>query len=205
MRNVAALLELHPTARTLEGHPEQALGSGSPRDPRAVRRLLQSPDRAHLRREFNRASRAGMSSRPWTRRHELDEILAINRSAETRQGRPMHPQLPRRGEGASLFRTVGRRLRGHRRRRGLRAYVCVRVCGEVACVERILGHADVLKPGVMWVSLPVTMRELVERRQTQGLRRGSCTTRTSGHLPDCDNSSNGSALSRTGSRGHGGR
>ena len=87
----------------------------------------------------------------------------------------------------------------------LRAYICVRICGEVACVERILGHADALKSGS---DVGACHRDDPGTRGAENrlrvVRRGSCTTRISGHRPACDNSSIGPASSRTESRGLGG-
>jgi len=130
---------------------------------------FNNPQRAHLRREFNRASRAGMTFGAVDPEARLEEILAINRSAETRQGQPMHPHYLDEARVRGYF-ARSTDVFGITNADGvLTAYVCVRVCGEVACVERILGHADVLKSGVMWVLVTGTIRELVERRQAQGL------------------------------------
>jgi len=52
---------------------------------------FRHPQQAHLRRDFNRASRAGMTFCAVDPEARLEEMLDINRSAETRQGQPMHP------------------------------------------------------------------------------------------------------------------
>ena len=81
----------------------------------------------------------------------IDEILAINSSAETRQGRPMHPSYLDEAKVRRYFERSADVFGVTDTNGALRAYICVRICGEVACVERILGHADALKSGVMWV------------------------------------------------------
>ena len=98
----------------------------------------------------------------------LDEVLAINGSAEERQGQPMHPaymdeqavrrNLERASDVFGVTDSAG----------VLRAYLCLRTCGEVVCVERLLGHADSLKQGVMWVLLTGAIRELTKSRQAEG-------------------------------------
>lgn len=129
---------------------------------------FRDPKRAHLRREFSRASRAGLTFSAVDPLERFDDILAINRSAETRQGQPMHPHY--------LDET---RLRRYFERSAdvfgvtdaggtLRAYVAIRISGEVACVERLLGHADALRQGVMWVLITGTIGQLAERRRAVG-------------------------------------
>lgn len=129
---------------------------------------FSSPRQAHLRREFNRATRAGLTFAPVDRLVRLDEILAINRSADERQGRPMHPDYLDED-------TVRRHLERAADVFGvtdaggvLQAYVYIRICGEVACVERLLGHAETLKQGVMWVLLTGTIQNLAGRQQAEG-------------------------------------
>ena len=91
MRSVARRSRASRDGTTPEGHPKQAPGSGSPRDPRSVRRLLQRPSASTPPKGINRASRAGMTFGTVDPEARFEEILGINRSAETRQGLPMHP------------------------------------------------------------------------------------------------------------------
>lgn len=128
----------------------------------------RGPERAHLRKQVGRADRAGFTFARLDAPSRLEEILAINRSATERQGRPMHP---------AYFDddTVGRYLErtadvfGVQDAAGvLRAYFCLRMCGPVACGERILGHADFLSKGVMYLLVAEVVRELSGRRQATG-------------------------------------
>lgn len=52
---------------------------------------LRDPRRAHLRKQVGRAGRAGFTFSRVDPVSRLEELLAINRSAMERQGRPMHP------------------------------------------------------------------------------------------------------------------
>jgi hypothetical protein len=143
-------------------------GAAMLRIPERFEDYFEDPKQAHLRRDFRRASRAGLTFVMLDPLARLDEILEINRSAEVRQGVPMHQdyvneatlrQYHERSDAAFGVNDSDGRLR---------AYICIRACGEVACVERLLGHADALRQGVMWVLVTGTIRELTVRRQAEG-------------------------------------
>ncbi len=96
------------------------------------------------------------------------EVLAVNRSASERQGRPMHPayfdeQVVRDylGRTADVFGVVD--AAGV-----LQAYLCVRPCGEVACMERLLGHAGALDDGVMYLLVLGVVEWLIQVRAESG-------------------------------------
>jgi hypothetical protein len=139
--------------------------------PHGFEDYFRSPDRAHLRREFNRAERSGFRFTVVDPSARIDEILEINRSIDTRQGLPMHPSyldeakvrryMERSADVFGVTDASGR----------LTAYLCIRVCGDVGCVERILGHSDVLRQGVMWVLIAGAVRAMVERRERDGAPR----------------------------------
>jgi hypothetical protein len=143
-------------------------GAAMLRIPERFEEYFEDPKQAHLRRDFRRASRAGLTFVPLDPLARLDEILAINRSAEIRQGLPMHQDYL----NEATLRQYHERsdaVFGVNDSDGLlRAYICIRACGEVACVERLLGHADSLRQGVMWVLATGTIRELTLRRQAEG-------------------------------------
>lgn len=129
---------------------------------------IGGPEHAHLRKQVGRATRAGYTFAQLDAVARLDEVLAINRSATERQGRPMHP--------AYFDETT---VRGYLERTAdvfgvldpngvLRAYFCFRMCGTVACGERILGHADFLHKGIMYLLVAEVVRELTHRRLATG-------------------------------------
>lgn len=126
------------------------------------------PRQAHLRREFNRATRAGFRFGPLDPIARLDEVMAVNRSSQERQGLPMHPDYLDEERVRRYFERSAD-VYGVTDAAGvLRGYLCIRVCGDVACVERLLGHADVLRLGVTWVLVVGAIRELVARREAVG-------------------------------------
>jgi hypothetical protein len=126
-------------------------------------------EQAHLRKQVRRASRAGFTVAPLDEpTGRLDEIMAIHRSATERQGQPMHPAyfdeatvrryLERTADVYAVFDDAG----------VVRGYFCFRMCGPVACGERVLGHADFLGKGIMYLLLTEVVRELSGRRQRSG-------------------------------------
>lgn len=161
----ASFTRRHPRWRLIQN---KRWGVALLRIPDQYDAYFKDPKRAHLRREFNRATRAGFAFGPLDPHARLDEVMAINRSAEERQGRPMHPHYLDEDRVVDNFAHASD-VYGVTDSAGvLRAYVCVRACGDVACVERLLGHADVLRQGVMWVLLVGVIREFVGRRQIDG-------------------------------------
>ena len=130
--------------------------------------FLRGPRRSQLRREMNRALRYGYTFDRVDPATRLDEIMDIHRSAQERQGRPMHPDyldqekvrrfLERSAEWFGVFDSAGH----------LRAYFGFRICGCVATCERVLGHADHLDSGIMYLLQAGVTRELSLTRVATG-------------------------------------
>lgn len=129
---------------------------------------LRGPDRSHLRRELNRANRAGFTFAPLDPVARFDEIMAIHRSADERQGRPIHPAYLNEETVRRYFERSADVFGVTDASGVLQAYLCLRTCGDVACVERLLGHVDALKQGIMWVLITGAIQELIGRRQAEG-------------------------------------
>lgn len=129
---------------------------------------VKGSERSHFRRELSRGLRAGFSFAPLDPLSRLDEIMDVNRSAGERQGQPMHPDYLNEAAVRRYFERSADVFGVSDSTGVLRAYLCLRRCGEVACVERLLGHADALKAGVMWVLVAGAIEELVARRQAEG-------------------------------------
>ena len=120
--------------------------------PRSVDDYLNGTSRL-ARRRIKHAKERGYTFTRIDPQDRIEEILAVNRSANERQGRPMHPhyfdeETVRRyfTHSSNVFGVVDADD-------VVQAYICVRVCGEVACIERLLGHADALEHGVMYLSI----------------------------------------------------
>ena len=121
-----------------------------------------------MRRRVKHATDAGFTFTRIEAIDRVEEILAINRSTDERQGRPIHPDyldeptvrryLARSGDVYGVDDANGT----------LRAYLCLRMCGEVAFIERLLGHADALEDGVMYLLIMGTLEDLIEHRRTEG-------------------------------------
>jgi hypothetical protein len=98
----------------------------------------------------------------------LDDIMAINRSASTRQGRPMpasylDSNLVRRSL-ESLSQIHGILDRSGR----LRAYAVIPDIGDAIVFGRLLGHADDVELGVMYLLVSEVIRQAVEARASNG-------------------------------------
>ena len=131
--------------------------------PRSIDDYLNGTSRL-ARRRIKHAKECGYTFTRIDPHNRIDEILAVNRSASERQGRPMHPhyfdeETVRRyfTHSADVFGVVDAED-------VVQAYICVRVCGEVACIERLLGHANALEQGVMYLSIVGVVDWLIEVR-----------------------------------------
>jgi hypothetical protein len=123
------------------------------------------------RRRIKHATRSGLTFTRIDPLARLGEILAINHSARERQGHPIHPDYldeekvrQHAGRAAEVFGVVD--ANGV-----LRAYMFVRDCGEVACLERMLGHAEALELGATYLLFSGVIGELITRRRPDGCPR----------------------------------
>ena len=125
---------------------------------------LAGPSKEYLRRQRRRAEKAGYRYAVVTPRDRLPEILAINRSAPSRQGRAMATSYVDPTRVAETF-AARPSLHGILDAQGtLRAYADVSRFGDVIVFSRILGHADDLEHGPMYLLVSEVIRSWVERR-----------------------------------------
>jgi hypothetical protein len=125
---------------------------------------LAGGSREYLRRQRRRADRAGFTYARVPPAPHLDEILEINRSAPERQGKAMSgayldPDRVARTLGSlalisGVFDAHGR----------LRAYADVPNIGDAFVYSRLLGHADDLDRGIMYLLVSEVIREHIEAR-----------------------------------------
>ena len=155
----------HPKYRVIQN---KAWGAALLRLPDTYELYLAGGKREKLRNHIKRATRKGYTVGVVDPVARLDEIMAINGSAEERQGRPMHPDyLDREAVVAYLGRAS--EIYGVSDGEGvLKAYVDVREAGQVVCVSRLLGAADALPDGVMWLMLAEVIHRMIDRRRDQG-------------------------------------
>jgi hypothetical protein len=121
-----------------------------------------------MRRRVKHATEAGFTFERIKATDRVDEILAINRSADERQGRPIHPDYLDEPTVRRYLEQSGDVYGVNDASGTLRAYLFLRVCGQVAFIERLLGHADALEQGVMYLLIMGTIEDLIEHRRRTG-------------------------------------
>jgi hypothetical protein len=124
--------------------------------------------RQRLRQHLSRAVKAGYTFAPLDPFGRLDEVMGINRSADERQGQAMHPDYFDEAAVRRYFEQ-GSEVYGVSDSAGvLRAYADIRVCGDVAILLRLLGHAEALDQGVMYLLLTELIHTMIDRRRSDG-------------------------------------
>lgn len=126
------------------------------------------PRRSHLRKQVNRARRAGYTFGQFEPLEHLPEIMSIHRSSGQRQGRPMHPDYLDEAKVREFFNASDEVFGVFDSRGMVRAYRGLRTCGPVACGERVLGHADHLDRGIMYLLFAELIRGLCAARVASG-------------------------------------
>lgn len=126
-----------------------------------------SAEHRTARKRFMRADRKGYTF-DLIRRHEhVEDIWAINLSSPERQGRPMtagyrerpsSTPLPAYACGRHAIRTYGVLAPSGR----LVAYLSMYRAGELALVSQILGHADFLDDGIMYLLMAGAIEREIE-------------------------------------------
>lgn len=136
------------------------LGVALIRIPERPSALLEGPARRHLRSKARRAREAGYAFGPLDALAELEAIRRINLSSETRQG----GRLPEVYSDRALLQRWAAQPGSHYGVRApcgtLAAYVYVRRIGEVAILDTLLGHANALPDGVMYLLVQETLTTL---------------------------------------------
>lgn len=163
-----AFTRSHPRFRVIQS---KRYGVALAPVPEGFHRYLAGRQRQALRTNRKRALDRGFTFSRIDPMAHLEEILAINRSAAERQGRPMPASYLELDDLRRSF-SVAPRVFGVLDRGGaLRAYLDLRVCGEVAILGRLLGHAEVLDEGVMYLLVSEGVREASELRAADGSPR----------------------------------
>lgn len=129
---------------------------------------LAGSSKGYLRRHRRRAERAGFRYAAVSPRDHLDEILEINRSTPMRQGRAMaghytdRAQVAKRFEGRPSIHGIldpGGRLR---------AYALVPDIGDASTFSIVIGHADDLEEGVMYLLVSEVICACIDVRRAIG-------------------------------------
>lgn len=139
--------------------------------PNSFEEYLRERKKQALRTNRKLALAHGFYFNQFTPMEHLEEILDINRSMPMRQGRPMDKSYTDKHELASSLKGVRTMFEVFNTEDRLRAYAYVPICGEVGVISRLLGHADSMDDGVMYLLVSEVIRHLIERKQTQGSPR----------------------------------
>ncbi len=121
-----------------------------------------------VRRRRSHAERSGYRYQIVSPNDYLDEIVEINRSAPTRQGHAMAEHYVNRKQVIRTFE--GRAsIHGILDASGvLRAYALVLDLGEAFAFSLLIGHAEALDDGVMYLLVSEVIRSCVDARQLNG-------------------------------------
>ena len=136
--------------------------------PRSFDEYLAGGSREYVRRQRRRAEKAGFHYAIVSPLDHLDDILAINRSAPTRQGRPMREAYLDRERVRDSF--IDRpEVHGVLDADGrLWAYAATDRMGDAYLVGILLGHADVLAQGAMYYLISEVVRWCIGSRAADG-------------------------------------
>jgi hypothetical protein len=139
--------------------------------PESFDQYLRGRSKTALRQNRRRALDSGFRYALVSPQDHLDEILEINRSAPTRQGRAMEASYVDREKMIKTFegRTTMHAILDSRGR--LRAYALVAMLGDAFVFWKILGHAEDLGYGTMYLLVSEVIREYVDLRRANGSPR----------------------------------
>jgi GNAT superfamily N-acetyltransferase len=98
-----------------------------------------------------------------------EQAMKVNLSMSLRQGRPMASHYAEEDLFANLLPPEAQIFALLDKAGALSAYAYVPICGEVAVVHYLLGHADHLRHGVMYLLISEVVRELIEQKRERGM------------------------------------
>lgn len=124
-----------------------------------------------LRRKVRKAKRLGYSVSAFEGHDRIDDILAINRSTGVRQGKIVHSGYTERSEVLSYHARSGELFGVFDTGGTLRAYAHTPIIGEVYLYSRILGDAEFLNDGIMYLLIHDTILAMRARFEQTGSPR----------------------------------
>lgn len=164
-RRHAQLSARHPTLRVVPA----SFGSALMPLPDSMDEYLGGASRRLLRRKRRRAIAAGFRCVELHGAEHVGDMLAIHRSAAVRQGQPMHSEYL---DELAVTRYADRAetLIGAIDAQGrLRAYASIQLLGEVGTFERLIGHAENLDDGVVYLVASEAVGNLIAAKRGCGL------------------------------------
>ncbi|MCX8053344.1 MAG: hypothetical protein N3B12_06015 [Armatimonadetes bacterium] len=129
---------------------------------------LKGKEKQALRTNRNHAMKDGFRFDVFSPSAYAKDILEINLSSPLRQGLPMNEGYTDEHKVSIWIRSLPQLFGVFNREGALRAYAKVPFCGEVAIFARLLGHADDLEKGIMYLMISEIVRQCIERKQQCG-------------------------------------
>ncbi len=121
-----------------------------------------------VRRKRRKAQRRGLRTKKYEARDHVDEMLRINRSCPTRQGRPVNSEYCDAQAVREFCDQVGEIYGVFDADGTLQAYAYAPVLGDVFVLSRLLGHVDELEHGIMYLLITEIALDMLQIRATKG-------------------------------------
>jgi len=132
--------------------------------PDTFEEYLRGAGKTFLRHQQRLALSAGYYFDSITAVDHLDEILSIHSSRPVRQGQPISPAYLDRSELSKYFSGAAVVFAVRDRSGIVRAYAHTLMLGEVAIFDRLMGHGEHLKNGIMYLLVSEAVRAICERK-----------------------------------------
>jgi hypothetical protein len=156
----------HPRYKVIQN---KRWGAGLFRLPERFEDYIKGKDKQTLRTNRRRSLSLGHRFDAIEPSRYLNDILAINKSLQIRQGQPMDADYLNL-ERLETWIKDKPEIYGVSDRYGvLKAYAYAPVHGEVFILSRLLGHADELENGIMYLLISEVVREMIERKHREGI------------------------------------
>ena len=156
----------HPRYRVIEA---KSWGAALLPVPATLEDYRRGSSQELLRRKRRRALSMGYEVRAFDGPERLAEVMDIHRSAPERQGIPMEPAyLDEERVGSYLSRAEGELLGVFARDGRLRAYAHTPLLGDATSLHRIMGHADDLADGIVYLLVSEVVAAHAQRRASSG-------------------------------------
>jgi hypothetical protein len=121
-----------------------------------------------LRRKRKRAMTKGYSFACFSPLDLLDEMMIIHQSVDQRQGEPIHPDYLSIEKVKGYFNEVPTVYGVFDDQNTLQAYTHAPMYGEMFMFNRLLGHAEHLNNGIMYLLMSEVIRLMIEQRNLNG-------------------------------------
>lgn len=158
----------HPTLRIVSNG---GFGAALLPLPDSMDAYLSGESRKLLRRKRRRASAAGYRFAEFSAPDHVGDILAIHHSMPVRQGQPMLDAYVDE-ESVAKYAANAKTLHGVLDGDGaVRAYANLEVLGELAMFGRLIGHADDLEEGIVYLLASEAIGDLIAAKRDGGLPR----------------------------------